>query len=105
MVNTGEHSVVIGSSMAGMLAATVLSDYFDAVTVVERDVLDDGPDNRRGVPQDRQLHGLLMRGAQALEELFPGFLGELVTAGASHFDGTDLSRFYFCMNGHLGVRS
>jgi 2-polyprenyl-6-methoxyphenol hydroxylase-like FAD-dependent oxidoreductase len=71
MAKTGEHAVVLGASVAGMLAARVLADYFDTVTVVERDILGDGPDNRRGVPQDRHLHGLLMRGAQVLEELFP----------------------------------
>lgn len=105
MAKTGEHAIVLGASVAGMLAARVLADYFDTVTVVERDILGDGPDNRRGVPQDRHLHGLLMRGAQVLEELFPGFLDELVAAGSSYFDGGDLSQLHFCMNGHLGVRS
>ena len=57
------------------------------------------------MPQGRHLHGLLLRGAQALDELFPGFLDEIVADGAACFDGSDLSRLYFCMNGHLGVRS
>jgi len=86
-----------------MLAARVLADNFDTVTVVERDVLGDAPANRRGVPQGRHLHGLLLRGAQALDELFPGFLDEIVTDGAACFDGSDPSRLYFCMNGHLGA--
>jgi hypothetical protein len=38
--------------MSGLLTARVLSDFYDTVTVVERDVLPDGPANRRGVPQD-----------------------------------------------------
>ena len=88
-----------------MLAARVLADNFDTVTVVERDVLGDAPANRRGVPQGRHLHGLLLRGAQALRRAVPGFLDELVADGAPCFDGSDLSRLYFCMNGHLGVRS
>ena len=49
--------------------------------------------------QGRHLHGLLLRGAQSLDELFPGFLDELVADGAPCFDGSDLSRLYFCMNG------
>ena len=57
------------------------------------------------MPQGRHLHGLLLRGARALDELFPGFLDEIVADGAACFDGSDLSRLYFCMNGHLGVRS
>ena len=64
-----------------MLAARVLSDFFDEVTVVDRDVLGGTPETHRGVPQGRHLHGLLMRGAQALDELFPGFLDELVADG------------------------
>ena len=74
----GNHAVVLGASMAGLLAARSLADYFDSVTVVERDPLPDTPTARRGVPQGRHLHGLLARGAQVLEELFPGILDELV---------------------------
>jgi 2-polyprenyl-6-methoxyphenol hydroxylase-like FAD-dependent oxidoreductase len=105
MTAPGQRAVVLGAGIAGMLAARVLADHFDEVSVVERDILDDSPETRRGVPQGRHLHGLLMRGAQALDELFPGFLDELVADGATCFDGSDLSRLYFCMNGHLSVRA
>ena len=44
-------------------------------------------------------------GHRPFDELFPGFLDEIVADGAACFDGSDLSRLYFCMNGHLGVRS
>ena len=54
--------------------------------MVERDALSDPADSRRGVPQGRQIRRLLLRGAQALEELFPGNLDELVGAGAPSFD-------------------
>ena len=33
------HAVVIGGSMAGLLAARVLSDHFAQVTIIERDNL------------------------------------------------------------------
>jgi 2-polyprenyl-6-methoxyphenol hydroxylase-like FAD-dependent oxidoreductase len=105
MAKTGGHAVVLGASIAGMLAARVLADHFDEITIVERDDIGDAPETRRGVPQGRHLHGLLMGGAQALDELFPNFLDELVAAGVPCFDGSDLSRLYFCMNGHLSVRS
>ena len=98
-------ALVLGGSMAGLLAARALSDFYDTVTVVERDELQEGSVARRGVPQGRQTHGLLLRGAQALEELLPGILDELVADGACVFDGQDLSRLYFCMNGHLAVRT
>ncbi len=35
----GQHAVVIGASMAGLLASRVLSDHFEQVTVIERDQL------------------------------------------------------------------
>jgi 2-polyprenyl-6-methoxyphenol hydroxylase-like FAD-dependent oxidoreductase len=101
----GEHAIVLGASMAGLLAARVLSDFYATVTVVERDTLDDTAAIRRGVPQGRHIHGLLMRGAQALEELLPGILDDLVDDGAAVFDGTDLSKLYFCMSGHVAVRT
>jgi 2-polyprenyl-6-methoxyphenol hydroxylase-like FAD-dependent oxidoreductase len=105
MEKLGEHAVVLGASMAGLVAARVLAEFFETVTVVERDVLSDGADTRRGVPQGRQIHGLLLRGAQVLEELFPGILDELVEAGAPRFDYGDLSQLHFNMGGHLAVQS
>ena len=109
MAKIGNHAVVLGASMAGMLAARSLSEFFDAVTVVERDPLPDAlPYSgaaRRGVPQGRHLHGLLARGAQVLEELFPGILDELVLDGAQYMDGRDLSRLHYDMGGHLMVRT
>jgi 2-polyprenyl-6-methoxyphenol hydroxylase-like FAD-dependent oxidoreductase len=101
----GEHAIVLGGSIAGLLAARTLADFYTTVTVVERDILSDMATARRGVPQGRHTHGLLMRGAQALEELFPGFLDQLVDDGAALFDGTDLSKMYFGMDGHLAVRA
>ena len=105
MAKLGEHAVVLGASMAGLVAARALAEFFETVTVVERDALSDAADHRRGVPQGRQIHGLLLRGAQALEELFPGILDELVGAGAPSVDYRDLSKLHFNMGGHLAVQS
>lgn len=108
MAKIGDHAVVLGASMAGLLAARSLSEFFDTVTVVDRDPLPDTPSEacaRRGVPQGRHLHGLLPRGAQVLEELFPGILDELVLDGAHHMDGRDLSQMYYDVGGHLLART
>jgi 2-polyprenyl-6-methoxyphenol hydroxylase-like FAD-dependent oxidoreductase len=105
MAKIGNHAVVLGASMAGLLAARSLADFFDTVTVVERDPLPDTGAARRGVPQGRHLHALLARGAQAIEEMFPGVLDELVLDGAQYFDGGDLSRLYYDVGGHLIARS
>jgi 2-polyprenyl-6-methoxyphenol hydroxylase-like FAD-dependent oxidoreductase len=105
MEKLGEHAVVLGASMAGLVAARALAEFYETVTVVERDALSDAADHRRGVPQGRQAHGLLLSGAQALEELFPGILDELVEAGAPSIDYRDLSKLHFNMGGHLAVQS
>ncbi len=105
MPQLGEHAVVLGASMGGLLTARVLADFFVTVTVVERDVLPDGPATRRGVPQGRHVHVLLARGAQILDELFPGFLKELVAAGAPVWDDGELSELHLSFGGHEMLRS
>jgi flavin-dependent dehydrogenase len=75
-------AVVVGASMAGLLAARVLADHFQQVVLVERDALPDGVQDRKGVPQGRQLHVLLARGLAIVEGLFPGYGQDLMAAGA-----------------------
>ena len=82
MERIGEHAVVIGASMAGLLAARVLSEAYDQVTIVERDELPPLGQGRRAVPQGRHAHALLHGGQEALEQLLPGFVRELVELGA-----------------------
>ena len=101
----GERAVVLGASMGGLLAARVLADFFGTVTVVERDLLPDGPAIRRGVPQVRHVHVLLARGAQILDELFPGLLNELVADGAPVWDDGELSELQLSFGGHEMLRS
>ncbi len=55
----GKSALVIGGSMAGLLTARVLSDYFNQVTILERDLMHDEPESRKGQPHTRHLHGLL----------------------------------------------
>src|SRR5262249_24188851 len=82
------HAVVVGGSLAGMLAARVLSDHFDSVTLLERDRFPEAPAARKGLPQGRHAHALLERGRGVLERLLPGLTGELVRAGAEPLDFT-----------------
>jgi 2-polyprenyl-6-methoxyphenol hydroxylase-like FAD-dependent oxidoreductase len=100
----GERAIVLGASMSGLLAARVLSESFQTVTVVERDALPTDPSHRRGVPQGRLIHALAARGAQVLDELFPGFLDEMLTSGGGRWDG-DLAKLRFSVGGHLFTRS
>jgi 2-polyprenyl-6-methoxyphenol hydroxylase-like FAD-dependent oxidoreductase len=91
----GDSAVVLGASLAGLLAARVLADCYGEVTVVDRDELPDTATHRRGVPHGRHIHALAARGQQALEELFPGLTEELVADGAPAGDMLMDARFYF----------
>ena len=83
--------MVLGGGMAGLLAARVLTDHAKEVVLVERDDLSGGPEARRGVPQGNQVHGLLARGLERMESMFPGLTAELADAGAEVADpGVDL---------------
>ena len=105
MTTIGARAVVLGASMGGLLAARALADCYDTVTVVERDTLPDHPVNRRGVPQGRHVHGLLGRGAQILDQLFPGLLDDLLAVGVPVLDYSDLSKLSLSFGGHQMVRS
>ncbi|SAK64436.1 Putative epoxidase LasC [Caballeronia catudaia] len=78
MKKLGEHAIVIGASVGGLLAARVLSDFYSIVTVLERDAFPATDSPRKGVPQGRHTHGLLARGSAVLEGFFPGFNAEVV---------------------------
>jgi 2-polyprenyl-6-methoxyphenol hydroxylase-like FAD-dependent oxidoreductase len=78
----GEHAVVIGAGVAGLASAGALRDRFERVTVLELDAFPPTAAHRNGTPQDRHTHGVLCGGLQALEEVFPGFAGDLERAGA-----------------------
>jgi 2-polyprenyl-6-methoxyphenol hydroxylase-like FAD-dependent oxidoreductase len=92
---TRGHAVVVGASMAGLLAARTLAESFARVTVLDRDTLPEKAVHRRGVPQDRHVHAVQPRGLRQLEELLSGLTAELVDAGA--VPGT--MRFH--LSGHL----
>src|SRR5215470_10503966 len=71
-----------------MLAAGILADHFDAVTLLERDRFPEVPVARKGLPQGRHAHALLERGRRIVERFLPGLTGELVRAGAELMDFT-----------------
>lgn len=98
MTRLGEHAVVIGAGVGGLVAARVLGDFYDRVTILERDALPSEPIPRRCVPQGSHAHALLARGAQAFDTLLPGFTDQLVDRGAP---AGDVSReFRWVLGGH-----
>ncbi|KAA9151246.1 FAD-dependent oxidoreductase [Amycolatopsis acidicola] len=86
-------AVVLGASIAGLLSARVLADAYDRVLIIERDETE-GAVPRRGVPQARHLHGLMERGRQIMEELFPGLTADCAAAGAPTTEVLRESRWY-----------
>ncbi|MEM6598211.1 MAG: monooxygenase [Cyanobacteria bacterium P01_C01_bin.69] len=104
-LTSSKHAVVIGGSMAGLLAAKVLSGYYEQVTIVERDAIaveeHEGVEStkaieRKGVPQSPQPHILLTKGYRILKDFFPDIDQPLLAAGAVPIDwGQDFSYFSF----------
>jgi 2-polyprenyl-6-methoxyphenol hydroxylase-like FAD-dependent oxidoreductase len=90
----GNVAVVLGGSMAGSLAARVLSESYEDVLVLDRDVLLGVTTPRRGTPHTRHAHGLHARGQRVLEDFFPGFTEDLRTSGAPVGDLGEM-RWYF----------
>ncbi|OBA63505.1 hypothetical protein A5647_04905 [Mycobacterium sp. 1100029.7] len=72
---------VLGGSIAGLLAARVLSDFARRVVIIERDQLA-GQAPRPGLPQGDQLHLLLPAGRQWLDRWLPGYLESAMHLGA-----------------------
>ncbi|MCB5179730.1 FAD-dependent oxidoreductase [Streptomyces antimicrobicus] len=76
------HVVVVGGSIAGMLAAAAVKDHVASVEVVEAHELPEGPLPRTGVPQAAHIHWLQAGGAEAIDALLPGTVDRLTSAGA-----------------------
>jgi 2-polyprenyl-6-methoxyphenol hydroxylase-like FAD-dependent oxidoreductase len=79
--------IVVGGSMAGLLAARALSRQAKSVAILEREHLTDTVAPRGHVPQGRHLHLLLAAGLDVLRDWFPGIEDELVAQGAVRVDG------------------
>jgi 2-polyprenyl-6-methoxyphenol hydroxylase-like FAD-dependent oxidoreductase len=86
-------AVVIGGGFAGLVTARVLADFFAEVLVLEQDELDEDSGVHPHVPQGTHAHGMLARGGQILERLFPGLRAQLEAAGAPVFDYGEDVRF------------
>jgi 2-polyprenyl-6-methoxyphenol hydroxylase-like FAD-dependent oxidoreductase len=109
MDKLGAHAIVIGAGIGGLVAARVLANHYGQVTLLERDTLPIQAEPRKGVPHGRHAHGLLARGREVLEQMFPGLTDELIDAGAIPGDTLGDSRWFnfgvYLANGHSGLRS
>ncbi|MBV8362703.1 MAG: hypothetical protein JO189_32945 [Deltaproteobacteria bacterium] len=78
----GKQAVVIGGSLAGLMTARVLADYFESVTILERDHIESRPAPHKSIPQGNHLHGLLLAGQRVMASLYPDFLTKLGDLGS-----------------------
>src|SRR5215813_10834196 len=83
MTPLGRQAIVIGGSIAGLMTARVLSDFFEQVVILERNEVEDRPSIHKSVPQGNHLHGLLQGGQKVLSFFFPGFVEDLHQFGAT----------------------
>ncbi|GIW91790.1 MAG: FAD-binding monooxygenase [Pirellulaceae bacterium] len=94
------HAVVIGASMGGLLAARALADFYQQVTLIERDAFPRIGQNRKGVPQGRHTHALLLRGGEILEGLFPGLTADLMDRGVPLINRPERELIWFDGGGY-----
>jgi 2-polyprenyl-6-methoxyphenol hydroxylase-like FAD-dependent oxidoreductase len=89
-----ETACVLGGSVAGLLAARVLSDHARRVVIVERDEVSTRAQHRLSTPQDQQVHTLLPAGRLWIERWLPGFTQDALDNGAVlSGPGTSLTAF------------
>ena len=88
-----DKAVVIGGSIAGLLTARVLSEYFQEVIIIEKDKYENDKSIRKGTPQANHIHILLVKGKEILLNFFPDLEKELVKKGANKIDFLNDSRY------------
>lgn len=93
---SNREAIVLGASLGGLLTARVLANHFDRVTLVERDPVRHYPEARKGQPQTRHLHGLLVSGFKVLTTYFPDLPTALSDGGALVVDFAEGMHWYTC---------
>ena len=88
---------ILGASIAGLLAASVLARHAREVVLIERDRIRDHPDvPRQGAPQGHHAHAILTSGQRAMDSLCPGLTDALLARGAQFGGGS-----FFTAGGYL----
>jgi hypothetical protein len=62
--------------MAGLMTAQVLADYFESVTILERDHIESRPALHKSIPQGNHVHGLLPGGQRAMSSMYPSLFSK-----------------------------
>jgi 2-polyprenyl-6-methoxyphenol hydroxylase-like FAD-dependent oxidoreductase len=88
-----DRAVVLGGSVAGLLAARVLADHAREVVVFEPDRAAAPDGSRSGAPHSNQLHVLQPGGRSQLDRWFPGFAAQAAAEGAVLVDPSARTRY------------
>ncbi|RBL89467.1 FAD-dependent oxidoreductase [Chitinophaga flava] len=96
-------AIIIGGGMAGLMTARVLADFYEEITIIDRDKISTSPDPRPGTPQARHPHHLTPKGRMILEQLFPGLNETLLKNGAHNSKGKEILFDY--PFGHINLQT
>lgn len=91
--NEGNVAIVIGASIAGLLAAQVASKHFDHVVILDQDELSSPGKTRTFSPQANHAHLLHHHGGDIIEGFFPGFYDRLMELGSVQIAIEDFAWF------------
>lgn len=89
-----KNALVLGGSLGGLLAARVLSNHFEQVTILEKDPVHRVPESRKGQPQTQHLHGLLPAGLRVLNHYFPNIEDDMSANGANVMDFAETMNWF-----------
>jgi 2-polyprenyl-6-methoxyphenol hydroxylase-like FAD-dependent oxidoreductase len=90
----GQRAIVVGGSIAGMVTARVLADFFDRVILLDRDEIEARPALHRSIPHGNHYHALLAGGYRVIEELYPDFPETAKANGSVEVPGGVGIRYY-----------
>jgi 2-polyprenyl-6-methoxyphenol hydroxylase-like FAD-dependent oxidoreductase len=92
--------VIVGGSIAGLLAARALQPHARQIVLIERDRIGEHPSGvRKGAPQAHHAHAILTSGQRAIESLCPGWTQAMLERGAQFGCGS-----FFTAGGYLHAR-
>lgn len=97
MKRLNKHAIIAGGGFVGLLAGRVMADYFEKVTIIERDSKSEVGNlrnPRKGVPQGAIYHHLFIKGAEIINDLYPEFDGIIQQNGAHKVDILSEIKFF-----------
>lgn len=89
-----KRAVIMGASLAGIIAAQAISEHYDEIWIFDPGEVPTEKTHRKVTPQSRHPHAVKERGLRNIERLFPGFIAEGKSMGATELDSFKEVDFY-----------